>query len=457
MTDNNQWQSPAGSPTPPPAPYGPPSQATPATPATPPPPPAGYGPPAPASPPPPPAGYGPPAPATPPPPASPAGYGPPGAYPPPPALTFGPNYTAPSLGTGAGQPGWTPPPKPGLIPLRPLGFGTLLGASFQVMRRNPKPTLGVALLFNGAVILILGAIIGFVAFSLFGRIQSSTIEDNPEIVAGAVGAGALAALIPVALSVVIAAIIQGIVSLEVARATLGDRLTFSGLWKLAKGRIGALIGWSALLIAAWLVALIILVLLITAVAVGAGDSGPGLAVFFGIITVLGGVVVSFWINTKLCLVPSVLMLERVTLWAAIGRSWSLTRGYFWKTLGITLLVNVIVQTASQIISVPISLVSTLAGSLINVNGEEETAIAVGGITLALSGVVSIVIGAVASVLASSVVTLIYIDIRFRKEGLDLELSRYTEARQVGDSSVTNPYERDFGMKPAQPANDSPWA
>ena len=51
-------------------------------------------------------------------------YGPLGAYPPP----------------GAG--GWTPPPKPGLLPLRPMGFGTLLWAPFRTLRRNPAATFG---------------------------------------------------------------------------------------------------------------------------------------------------------------------------------------------------------------------------------------------------------------------------------------------------------------------------
>ena len=41
-------------------------------------------------------------------------------------------------------PGWTPPPKPGLIPLHPLSFGTIIGSSFRVMRRNPGPTFGMA-------------------------------------------------------------------------------------------------------------------------------------------------------------------------------------------------------------------------------------------------------------------------------------------------------------------------
>jgi len=433
VTDNNTWQSPAGMPTPPPSPYGAPAANTPPPPASPAPPPA-------------PGQYAPPLP--------PGQFPPPaGFYPPPPTPVFGAGFAPPA--PTAGGPAWTPPPKPGLIPLRPLGFGTLLGASFQVMRRNPKPTLGVALLFNGAIILLLGIIVAFVVITVFGRIQNATVDDSDEVVAGAVGIGIVAALIPVALSLIVSAIIQGIVSLEVARGTIGERLRFSGLWKLAKGRVGALIGWSALLVAAFSVVIVVFALLITVVAVASTDAGPGPAIGTIFLVVLGGVALSLWLTTKLCLVPSILMLERLTLGSAIARSWTLTRGFFWKTLGITLLVNIIIQTATQIISVPISLVATLLGSLINVNSEEETALVIGVASAIASAVVSIVLGAVASVLSASVVTLIYIDIRFRREGLDLELSRFVEARQSGDTSIANPYER--ATHSTQPANDSPWA
>ena len=433
MTDNNTWQSPAGMPTPPPSPYGAPAANTPPPPASPAPPPA-------------PGQYAPPLP--------PGQFPPPaGLYPPPPTPVFGAGFAPPA--PTAGGPVWTPPPKPGLIPLRPLGFGTLLGASFQVMRRNPKPTLGVALLFNGAIILLLGIIVAFVVITVFGRIQNATVDDSDEVVAGAVGIGIVAALIPVALSLIVSAIIQGIVSLEVARGTIGERLRFSGLWKLAKGRVGALIGWSALLVAAFSVVIVVFALLITVVAVASTDAGPGPTIGTIFLVVLGGVALSLWLTTKLCLVPSILMLERLTLGSAIARSWTLTRGFFWKTLGITLLVNIIIQTATQIISVPISLVATLLGSLINVNSEEETALVIGAASAIASAVVSIVLGAVASVLSASVVTLIYIDIRFRREGLDLELSRFVEARQSGDTSIANPYER--ATHSTQPANDSPWA
>jgi len=354
-----------------------------------------------------------------------------------------PGYV-PMAGYGAPtgqQPGWTPPPRPGLIPLRPLSFGTLLGASFQVMRRNPRPTFGMGLLLNGIVTLVLAVVVGGIAFFAVTRLQSASISDQDEIIAGAVGTGLLASLVPVALSLVVSAIIQGIVSLEVARATLGEKLTFGGLWRLAKGRIGALIGWSLMVTGVLLVVIVVLALLLGLIAALGGDVGVGVAVVLGILFGLAAVVLSAWISTKLSLVPSILMLERLTIIQSIRRSWSLTNGYFWKTLGTQLLVNVIVNAATQVISFPLSILSSLGTTLLNPNGDIGAGIAIVAIVSGASLIVSLVFGVIAAILIASVTALIYIDIRMRKEGLDLELSRFVEERHGGDTTGLNPYER----------------
>ena len=39
-------------------------------------------------------------------------------------------------------PQWTPASRPGIIPLHPLTFGTILGRSFAALRHNPKVLLG---------------------------------------------------------------------------------------------------------------------------------------------------------------------------------------------------------------------------------------------------------------------------------------------------------------------------
>ncbi len=57
---------------------------------------------------------------------------------------------------------------------------------------------------------------------------------------------------------------------------------------------------------------------------------------------------------------------------------------------------------------------------------------------------------------SSATALIYIDLRMRKEGLDVELVRFVEARQAGDASVPDPYLLRSGEHvPA--AAGSPWS
>ena len=352
-----------------------------------------------------------------------------------------PGYV-PMAGYGAPtgqQPGWTPPPRPGLIPLRPLSFGTLLGASFQVMRRNPRPTFGMGLLLNGIVTLVLAVVVGGIAFFAVTRLQSASIGDQDEIIAGALGTGLLASLVPVALSLVVSAIIQGIVSLEVARATLGEKLTFGGLWRLAKGRIGALIGWSLILTGVLLVVIVVVALLLGLIAALGGEAGVAVAVVLGILFGLAAVVLSAWISTKLSLVPSILMLERLTIVQSIRRSWSLTNGYFWKTLGTQLLVYVIVQVAAQVVATPVSILAAVGGATINPNGDMTASFVLIAVSYVLTGIVSLVFAALAAVAQSAVAALIYIDIRMRKEGLDLDLTRFVEARQTGDIGVANPY------------------
>jgi hypothetical protein len=352
-----------------------------------------------------------------------------------PAAPFSSPYAAP----GAPPPGWTPPPKPGLIPLRPLTLGTLLAAAFQVLRRNPRPTFGFSLLVTGIIYVVALFVVGFVAFVAFSRTANASAEDADALAAGSVALVALSALVPAALGIVGSAILQGVISLEVARGTLGEKLRLGGLWRAARGRIGALIGWSLLIAVVIILGIAILAGLIAVIIAFGGTAGIVVGVLLGLL-LGGGVAVLFvWLSTKLCLVPSVLMLERLPLRAAIARSWSLTAGFFWKTFGIQLLVAMIIQIVAGIISTPLSLVLGLGGFLLDPNGTETGTIVIAIVIYLLTIVVTVVFGAISAVVQSATPALIYIDIRMRKEGLDLELSRFVEARQAGDTSVADPY------------------
>lgn len=363
----------------------------------------------------------------------------PGGYSPEPSGA-GPDQGGTGAAPGAAPPaaGWTPPPKPGLIPLRPLEFGTLLGASFQVLRRNPRPTFGAALLLNALVVFLSTGISTVIVVSGLERASRADFADADTIFAGTIALALVATLLAVGISIVAQALLQGIISLEVSRATLGEKLTLRQLFDLGRGRWWALIGWTALLGAVVMAALAVLI----GLSLGFFVAGDTLAIAGGVlillIGLLGLLVVSVWIGTMLAFVPAAIVIERLPLGTAVRRSWRLVRGGFWRILGTLLLVAVMVNIAASVVTTPFQLAATFAAPLVNPAGEVETDLTV---FLALNLVVvaiTAVVGAIGAVLTTAAASLLYIDRRMRTEGLDLELQRHVELRATG-AAGTDPY------------------
>ncbi|OYX58364.1 MAG: hypothetical protein B7Y93_01740 [Micrococcales bacterium 32-70-13] len=363
----------------------------------------------------------------------------PGGYSPEPSGA-GPDQGGTGAAPGAVPPaaGWTPPPKPGLIPLRPLEFGTLLGASFQVLRRNPRPTFGAALLLNALVVFLSTGISTVIVVSGLERASRADFADADTIFAGTIALALVATLLAVGISIVAQALLQGIISLEVTRATLGEKLTLRQLFDLGRGRWWALIGWTALLGAVVMAALAVLI----GLSLGFFVVGDPLAIAGGVVVlligVLGLIVVSVWIGTMLAFVPAAIVIERLPLGTAVRRSWRLVRGGFWRILGTLLLVAVMVNIAASVVTTPFQLAATFAAPLVNPAGEVETDLTV---FLALNLVVvaiTAVVGAIGAVLTTAAASLLYIDRRMRTEGLDLELQRHVELRATG-AAGTDPY------------------
>lgn len=173
-------------------------------------------------------------------------------------------------------PGWTPPPKPGLLPLRPMGLGAILAGSFQTLRRNPGATVGSALLIQGLVSVVTLVIVGGVTAFVVTRVLSAREADQGPLIAGGVAAVAIAAIVTIVLSIVASAFLQGVVASEVARGTLGERLRMRALWRLARPRIVPLVLWSLSLTAAWTLVFAVLAGIVALlVLAGAPASPPG--------------------------------------------------------------------------------------------------------------------------------------------------------------------------------------
>jgi hypothetical protein len=324
-----------------------------------------------------------------------------------------------------------------LIPLRPLGFGTLLGAPFAVLRRSPRTTLGVALLVQGLGSLLALVLYGAVALLAVGRITQAEVADRDAVASGSLAIVVLAALIPLAVTLATGALVQGVVVLEVSRAVLGERPTLRALLRRLRGRFWALVGWTVL----QGVGVLVLVLAAAALSVplfllGSQDAGASAVVGGILVLVLAGVAataVGVWLATKLALVPSLLVLERLPLRRAVARSWRLVTGGFWRTFGALALMAVIIQAAGQVVSTPFSLLIPIGGAL--VAPTDPNAQVVASIVVALLSVaVGLVVGAVGTVLQSAVTGLVYLDRRIRREGFDLVLMRHVEERAAGRES-----------------------
>ncbi|SKA93832.1 hypothetical protein SAMN06295879_1824 [Agreia bicolorata] len=343
--------------------------------------------------------------------------------------------------------GWAPPPRPGLLPLRPLSFGMLLGAPFQVLRRNPAATFGSALITQLATSLVTVFVVGGAGILAFNRIDSALPEDRDAVTAGAWATVILASLIPVALSILSSALLQGVLVVEVARGTLGEKNRMGVLWRAAGRRLWPLVAWFAVLLGVIVIAVAAVVGLAVLIGVvgstAIGDAAIGVAIGVGVLGALVLTASGIWLGTKTALVPSIIVLERRGMLSSIRRSWSLTNGSFWKTFGVLALISVILSFASQIITTPVSFIGGLAtGFLFPTGGSEDSAsfIAVTIVTYGLTLIISLVLGAVTAVVQSSAVAVIYIDLRMRREGLDLDLMRYVEARHTGGAhDVPDPY------------------
>jgi hypothetical protein len=347
-------------------------------------------------------------------------WGPPGsAYPAPP----GANYPGrPHQGPPYPQPRYAAPPKPGIVPLRPLMFGEIMDGSFQTIRRNAKAMLGASLLAQ-SLAAILTAVLMAASATSTGSIEAWVESASPADLTS-IGLGFAVALVLVSvLTLFIASVLQGAMVVPVARSILNRPTGFRQMWALARPRIGALIRLAALLVAAGLLAVFLLAAV--AIALMAGMEGMGILLLIPLF--LGFVALYIWLYIKLLVAPAAVVVEELGALDGLRRSWDLTRANWWRVLGITLVVGIMVGIISQVVMIPVSLLPPLAAGFLSPHGGSAQDIA---IAVAI-GIVTAVLGALAGALGyafqTSVMALIYMDLRMRKDGLDISLLRMLES------------------------------
>jgi hypothetical protein len=210
-------------------------------------------------------------------------------------------------------------------------------------------------------------------------------------------------------------VLQGILTVVVSRAVLGEQITLGSAWARARGRLLPLIGLSVLLVLLF-GAVLLAGLTPGLLALAAGFSAAATAGLFALGLLLA-VPTVIYLYVTYALSAAALMLERQPVLAALGRSRRLVRGSWWRVFGILLLSTIIAAVIGQIISIPFG-----AGSLLTYDAGNPTAVP-GIAYFLLNSLGSTIAGTITYPFSAGVAVLLYVDLRMRREGLDLELAR----------------------------------
>lgn len=246
--------------------------------------------------------------------------------------------------------------------LRPLSVGEIIDASFQVYRRHFGALATIVLVCNSVPLLLQI----FVEASGGGR-------EHPLMMLGYY-----------VLYVVLSSIATAATVFVVSESYLGRAITARDALRRATPFVGRVIMASILF---GLLALVGFVLLFV----------PGVVVVCGLVLAMPALVIEA--------LPSAT--------AALGRSWSLTRGFRLKLLGLLFLLGVIMVLPWLAITGLMGVIGALAAA----GGAGRAPVVFVIVGLAIGGLVQFFLYP----LSHAALTIAYYDLRVRKEGFDLEV------------------------------------
>ncbi len=311
--------------------------------------------------------------------------------------------------------------------LRPMSISDMLDAAFRLYRRHFLTFIGIVALLQVPM-----AILQFAAQLPYLQAMQRFTARPPVLAPGAspLDLFPFAQLLPYYALIFGLSIFQyllvynlmtGALANAISRSYLGQPISILSSYNIGLKRVGALIAASLIPFAVGLA----FVALIAGCAFGAvymymqgarTDAQPniGLAIAAGIglfgLIILGGLAGLFF-YVRLILTTQAIVLEGQGPLAGLTRSWRLVGQAFWRSLGIFLLVYAFMYIVSLVVQLPLVAAGALFGMLFNTSGLYQSIV-----SLITYGVLILVLP-----LQFIIFTLLYYDLRIRKEGYDLEL------------------------------------
>ncbi|ACQ79499.1 integral membrane protein [Beutenbergia cavernae DSM 12333] len=294
--------------------------------------------------------------------------------------------------------------QPGIVPVRPLTLGELYDGAFRAIRANPRVLFTFAAIVVAAVGL-LQAVASWRAHAALATVEewaaSGPELSDPggelEVVAAQLVTGALAQV----LAWIATTVLTGLLVRTVYAAVLGEAPSVRQAWAGVRGSVWRLLGLALTVIVAVAALALAPPVLLGLLGTGLGGAWPVGGIAIGIVVAL--VALAFVVPRTVLATPA-LVVERRGIGGALVRAWQLARGSSARVLGILVLTWILVGVANGIITYPM----TLLGGAVDPTGL--------GWAYALGTLGAVLASAVTTPVAAAVTSLLYLDLRIRREG-----------------------------------------
>ena len=304
--------------------------------------------------------------------------------------------------------------QPGIIPLRPLTVGELFNGAFQAVRVNPQTMFGFAF----AIMAVVGLVQAFFASSSSSSLTRALSSGDTDDLVYSLGSS-MGSFVTSGLTLLATAFLSGMLALTVWDAVLGRKSSPADAWHRFSPRFVPVLLATLLIGIIEFVAIVVVLLVFlipfflvvvntaSARSYDSASAGIGGALSIIFLMIVALIVIACFLTVKFAFTSSAVVLEGLGPVDAMKRSWSLSKGSFWRILGRIWLIGIVTTLITSVLG-------AVVGAILGVGANAAESL---GLLVAFSAFVSALLSAVVIPVQSSFYTLMYLDERMRKENL----------------------------------------
>ena len=285
--------------------------------------------------------------------------------------------------------------------LRPLGVGDVLDRTFNVYRAKPMLFIGLSAIWYLLLVLFFIVLAVVVFASVLAGFARQLSTANPELIAGTIVGIIGFVFIAVVVAILLFSAQSAALVHAAARRYLAKDVTIGDAFRAG-------LGASARLFVAGILVFLAIVALWAVLFIAAALTNQFLAFAVAFIV---AIVATGYLGASWLVAPVIVVMEKMGPVAALGRAWRLSEGNRWRILAMQLLLFIL----NLILSI---VIGALFGGFAAV-GSTSDQIGLSNVVQSLVNFASTIVWAPVEWIAF---TVLYYDLRVRKEAFDLQLA-----------------------------------